>query len=742
MTAQTRTIKLGNLARRAALAGLVTSVLLTGLLDEGFVAHAQAAARDARVVAAAADGRAAKTTAAGPGARKVATLQDAVDAKLLDPQVVATLAAEGAVDAFVQVDGSTVRRVARIEAPKGKGHAKAIVRAQRAGFEALKTQALDDVSGLTVTRRLPNLSTSVVRFKTARAILQVLRDPMVTAITKPRTGSLTLTESLAQIRQPEVKAAGNTGAGTYVAVIDTGVDYTRAAFGSCNAPGGTCKVADAVDFAPNDNALDDNGHGTNVSGIVLGVAPGAKVLNYDVFRVVGYDQNLKPVHSYDEQYIFAAFSRIAGLAATMPIASVNLSLGMTGTRNTSECPTLSNGATNPWVGELKNLINLNIAPVFAAGNNAAQNGRPVEGVSYPSCTPGAVRVGAVYDGNSGGWTYQSGTPYECTDQTSAVDKITCFSQNSRALLSVFAPGARIVAAGIPDSGTSQAAPHVAGAYAVLRGYRPAAPLGYLTSAIVNSGPLVGDARFGTAFYKHRLDLAAALAAVKSDSTAPAFTLTPRVGFAPGAILGTDGSIAVDTDWSATDANGIASYAIQISVNGGAWVDKTSALASPTSTKLTFTGMKPGTQYWIQVAARDKAGNWTGWQVLGPFKVYVVDQTSTTITRTAGWGTGAWTSAYGGSLAIASTAGERITYTIPARSIAVVGTSANNRGAATVKVNSLAAVSANEYAPSTTARRIQYTVSGLNVATQSTLTVTVNGTVGIPAFDVDAILVIQ
>jgi subtilisin family serine protease len=45
-----------------------------------------------------------------------------------------------------------------------------------------------------------------------------------------------LTESLPLIHQPDAAAAGYTGAGTAVAVMDTGVDYTQPAFGSCTAP--------------------------------------------------------------------------------------------------------------------------------------------------------------------------------------------------------------------------------------------------------------------------------------------------------------------------------------------------------------------------------------------------------------------------------------------------------------------------------------------------------------------------
>ncbi len=69
-----------------------------------------------------------------------------------------------------------------------------------------------------------------------------------------------------------------------VAILDTGVNYTHAAFGNCTSPGmpEACRVSAAVEVALNDGALDDNGHGTNVAAIALGVA--ALPVIYDVVR--------------------------------------------------------------------------------------------------------------------------------------------------------------------------------------------------------------------------------------------------------------------------------------------------------------------------------------------------------------------------------------------------------------------------------------------------------------------------
>ncbi|MFZ1643140.1 MAG: S8 family serine peptidase [Candidatus Contendobacter sp.] len=126
-----------------------------------------------------------------------------------------------------------------------------------------------------------------VRLHSPAALQALLKQPGVKAVYSNVKLRHMLAQSLPLIQQPETAAQGGTGTGTTVAVLDTGVDYTRAAFGSCSVPGGACKVAYAADFAPDDGARDDAGHGTNVAGIVLGVAPASRIIALDVFRTDG-----------------------------------------------------------------------------------------------------------------------------------------------------------------------------------------------------------------------------------------------------------------------------------------------------------------------------------------------------------------------------------------------------------------------------------------------------------------------
>lgn len=304
---------------------------------------------------------------------------------------------------------------------------------------------------------------------------------VVAQIVENRPHEAFLTQSLALVGQPTVASSGKTGAGTTVAVLDTGADFTLPAFGSCTTPGASgCAVVVAQDFAPNDNLRDDSSrHGTNVSAIVLGVAPGAKIAALDVFRSDGL--------AYSSE-ILAALDWVIQHKETYNITAVNLSLG--GGSATSAC------GSDIFATALANVRSAGIVPVVASGNNGFTNA-----LSSPACAPAAVSVGAVYDAGMGpvGWS-------SCTDATTDADKVTCFS-NSASFLTLLAPGALIKAAGLTMGGTSQAAPHVAGAVAVLKAAFPEKSPDQIVSLLQETGASVTDPRNGIT--KKRLNLAAA-----------------------------------------------------------------------------------------------------------------------------------------------------------------------------------------------------------------------------------------
>ena len=261
-------------------------------------------------------------------------------------------------------------------------------------------------------------------------------------------------------------------------------------------------------------------HGTNVSGIVAGVAPDVKLLGLDVFNGLSSSTSTQ----------VSAINFVISQQATYNIRAINMSLGSSETFNTSPCSDPSDAR----VAAFANARAAGIIPVIASGNNRFANGSNHVGISRPACIPGALPVGAVYDGNNGGITWGGPNANDkCTDVTSAADEITCFSQVWTNPM-MLAPGALITAAGVTQGGTSQATPHVAGGVAVLFDASPGASISAVETALRSSGPLIPDSLVGQSY--HRLDLPASIAAlgVTTTTTTGTTTTTTTTTPAPGA----------------------------------------------------------------------------------------------------------------------------------------------------------------------------------------------------------------
>jgi subtilisin family serine protease len=257
-------------------------------------------------------------------------------------------------------------------------------------------------------------------------------------------------------------------------------------------------VAAAFDVAATDNSLDDTGHGTNVSGIVAAVAPGAKLAVLDVFT--------PGTGAYSSDIITGINWAITN-QALYNIKSINISISWT-TKYTSACT--ASWATAPFASARA----AGIIPVVSAGNMGWTNG-----VAEPACAPGAVSVGAVYSANWGSRTYIASAYMKgCTDSSTAADKVTCFSDSGN-ILTMYAPGAVVTAAGSSFAGTSQAAPHVAAAIAILRapGAAPADTVTQTVARLTSTGKSIS--RNGAT--KPRLNLLAAVNSLTAPATTPA-----------------------------------------------------------------------------------------------------------------------------------------------------------------------------------------------------------------------------
>ena len=409
------------------------------------------------------------------------------------------LSAGQPVELIVEYEAATIEQEAAAMRQQNKRHVDDdSVLAFKAGrYKTLKDEvdravARPDNELVTDYSHLPM---SFRRFRSLAALNALLARPEVKDVYWNDALHAVLAQSLPLINQPAVAGAGYTGSGSTVAVIDDGIDYARAAFGSCTAPGtpAGCHVIVDMDFG---SGTTDTSHGTNVSAIVLGVASAAQIAMLNAFSGT----------SALTSDIISAINWAVAHRTAYNIVAINMSLG-DGGKNTQTCQ-----GGNAFYTPVTSAINAGISVVAAAGNDAYTNA-----LNKPACTPGVISVGAVYDSDLSNQGYPNGVTWGslCTDSTTAADKIVCFSDTA-SFLTMLAPGAMITAAGITDGGTSQASPHVAGAVAVLRAAFPQDPLGQTLARLTGSGVMITDTRNGINITKPRLNLLAAAAPANDE----------------------------------------------------------------------------------------------------------------------------------------------------------------------------------------------------------------------------------
>ena len=318
-----------------------------------------------------------------------------------------------------------------------------------------------------------------------------------------------------RVRADVARANGWNGTGQVVAVIDSGVDRTNPYLvGDVVAE--ACYSTNAIGYTaggcPNGRNVQTGtgaaapcvytgcAHGTHVAHTAAGaygVAPGAKVIAVQIFHWNGAKI------TYWESDILYAMSYVYSLRSTYRIAAVNMSIG--GYSAFGYCDNVGeDGTANPTylTGWFSALRSAGIVPVVASGNNDW-----IDAVSYPACISHALSVGNTTLDAAG---------------NDAVFGNTQGGSNSNNTLDLLAPGTDICSAvpmfldgdGSVDGwqcgwiGTSMAAPHVAGAIAMLRQYRPAAAVTSIEAALVQSGQPVYDSRNGVT--RNRLDVWGAL----------------------------------------------------------------------------------------------------------------------------------------------------------------------------------------------------------------------------------------
>ena len=273
-------------------------------------------------------------------------------------------------------------------------------------------------------------------------LLTLITNDYIEELTLPLSGSTFTSESSKIINADDVWNLGYTGKNQTVCIIDSGIDTDHPSFNGkildekcfCNMGGGCCIGGTTT----SDTAEDDSGHGTLISGIIVGnstlvkgIAPSAKIVAVKVT-----DSNGKFLSTVE---IGDAIDWCTDVKDNHSISVISMSLGTnTLFDNPSDC-TMEDDV-------ISGAYNNNISLIAASGNAASSTG-----IAWPACHSKLISVGA-------------------TTKTDTMHSNT----NRNNLLDLVAPGKDIITTGLGGSntsvctGTSCAAPHVSGAAALLQ----------------------------------------------------------------------------------------------------------------------------------------------------------------------------------------------------------------------------------------------------------------------------------
>lgn len=379
----------------------------------------------------------------------------------------------------------------------------------------------------------------------------LVADPGVRSVSVDRRRQRHLAQSVPLIGGTQAFGSGITGSGQVVAVVDDGI-YTGHPFlqgkvvdeacfvsrlensliGEC--PNGFARMSGPGSGVPN---CDDCTHGTHVAGIVAGltlgssgVAKGASVLSA---RVLGEFGGL-------DSDILAGLDWVYGMRQRYAIAAVNMSLGSDEDYGSIHC----DAELPAYKAMFDNLRNAGIATVVSSGNSG-HRGK----IGAPACVSTAVAVGA----------------------TDKLDMIASYS-NHASIVDLMAPGSAINSSVLEGggytfaswNGTSMAAPHVSGAWALFRQAQPHMGSDAILDRFVQTGVSVSTLVNGASLAKPRINVASALgsaldmsadgsgrrilsaAGLTSAGQGVATAARFAMGIGGGTVLGTGGTYTAST----------------------------------------------------------------------------------------------------------------------------------------------------------------------------------------------------
>lgn len=311
---------------------------------------------------------------------------------------------------------------------------------------------------------------------------------------------------------PTQSESAFSGSGQTVAILDTGVNKNHAFLsGSVIASAEACfSTNDPNNFieslCPNgqdsmigsgagvacDSSIADCAHGTQMAGVIAGegasfsgVATSATIISVQIYSVsndeifCGNAANT-PCIGANTSDIVRALDYINSIKSSHSIAAVNISAGTTITYQ-GQC---DGDEPASYIQAIEDLVSSRIAVIASSGNDALANE-----MSSPACLSDVIAVAATSD---------SDVAWENNNRNSELD--------------FFAPGVAVTTSSLPNNsftavdGTSVAAAHVSGAWAVMKSQTPNASV----NAIRNRLRVTGRSITQGLFTEPRIDITDAL----------------------------------------------------------------------------------------------------------------------------------------------------------------------------------------------------------------------------------------
>ncbi len=289
------------------------------------------------------------------------------------------------------------------------------------------------------------------------ALRAIAAMPDVKYVWKDNLNKLTTVEGRNVTGSSAQAAAGYTGAGVGIAVIDSNFDLLHTELGSSTTlPNSIVKGGynySTPGAAIHSQNFNDCYHGTGTASIVRRYAPGSHLYTLVVFPNA-YDSTIANAINW-------CVTNKNGVGGGSPIKVISMSLG--GGRYYSA---VTSGTLHTACG---NAVSNGILCFAASGNDGWTNS-----MGSPAASTNCISIGATWDANNA--PYSPFPPANCSDSSRAVDERTCYSDTA-SFLDAYCPSEQVICAQCGGGtfalgGTSSATPAAAGLTAQFLQARP------------------------------------------------------------------------------------------------------------------------------------------------------------------------------------------------------------------------------------------------------------------------------